>query len=139
MRSANILAPELYTRSAMRLYIGAGDLTRVNSKAKRVFGVNLFLLGSDKCRPHLSTYITRNTLTLPLPSHTLGEDQSFEWQGFGFKMHFPENSLPTNVHMFSSQYTNPATSSNQMVWISTTTGTSKHMAVVMCTKCQRTR
>ena len=134
-----MLVPELHTCSAMCLYIGAGDFTRVSSEAKRAFGVNLFLLGSNKCRPHLSTYITRNTLTLRTSFTYTGEDQSFEWQGFGFKMHFPENSLPTNVHMFSSQYTNPATSSNQMVSISMTTGTSKHMAVVMCTKCQRTR
>ena len=58
-RSANILAHGLYTRSAMRQYIGAGVFTRVSSEAKRAFGVNPFLLSSNKCRPHLSTYITR--------------------------------------------------------------------------------
>ena len=31
----------------------------VNSEAKRAFGVNPCLLSSNKCRPHLSTYITR--------------------------------------------------------------------------------
>ena len=30
----------------------------VNSNAKRTFGVNPCLLSSNKCRPHLSTYIT---------------------------------------------------------------------------------
>ena len=30
-----------------------------NTKAKQAFGVNPFLLSSNKCRPHLSTYITR--------------------------------------------------------------------------------
>ena len=29
-----------------------------NSKAKRAFGVSPCLLSSNKCRPHLSTYIT---------------------------------------------------------------------------------
>ena len=29
----------------------------VNSEAKRAFGVNPCLLSSNKCRPHLSTYI----------------------------------------------------------------------------------
>ena len=32
---------------------------RGSSEAKRAFGVNPFLLSSNKCRPHLSTYITR--------------------------------------------------------------------------------
>ena len=53
-RSANILAHGLYTCSAMRQYIGAGVFTRVSSEAKRTFGVNPFLLSSNKCRPHLS-------------------------------------------------------------------------------------
>ena len=30
----------------------------VNSEAKRAFGVSPCLLNSNKCRPHLSTYIT---------------------------------------------------------------------------------
>ena len=30
----------------------------VNSEAKRTLGVNPCLLSSNKCRPHLSTYIT---------------------------------------------------------------------------------
>ena len=30
-----------------------------SSEAKRAFGVNPFLLSSNKCRPLLSTYITR--------------------------------------------------------------------------------
>ena len=30
----------------------------VNSEANRAFGVNPSLLSSNKCRPHLSTYIT---------------------------------------------------------------------------------
>ena len=30
----------------------------VNSEAKRAFGVSPCLLSSNKCRPHLSTYIT---------------------------------------------------------------------------------
>ena len=57
-RSANILAHGLYTRSAIHQYIGAGVFTCVSSEAKRAFGVNPFLLSSNKCRPHLSTYIT---------------------------------------------------------------------------------
>ena len=40
-------------------YIGAGDFTRVSGEAKQAFGVNPFLLSSNKCRPHLSTYSTR--------------------------------------------------------------------------------
>ena len=43
----------------MRQYIDAGEFTRVSSEAKWAFGVNPFLLSSNKCRPHLSTYITR--------------------------------------------------------------------------------
>ena len=43
----------------MRQYIGAGEFTYVSSKAKRAFEVNPFLLSSNKCRPHLSTYVTR--------------------------------------------------------------------------------
>ena len=35
------------------------QLNKVNSKAKRDFRVNPCLLSSNKCRPHLSTYITR--------------------------------------------------------------------------------
>ena len=31
----------------------------VNSEAKQAFGVNSCQLSSNKCRPHLSTYITR--------------------------------------------------------------------------------
>ena len=31
----------------------------VNSEAKRAFGINPFLLSSNKCRPHISTYIIR--------------------------------------------------------------------------------
>ena len=58
-RSANILAHELYTHSAMHQYIGAGVSTHVSNEAKRAFGVNPFLLSSNKCRPHHSTYITR--------------------------------------------------------------------------------
>ena len=30
----------------------------VNSEAKRAFAVSPYLLNSNKCRPHLSTYIT---------------------------------------------------------------------------------
>ena len=30
-----------------------------NSEAKRAFGINPYLLSSNKCRPHLSIYITR--------------------------------------------------------------------------------
>ena len=48
MRNANILAHGLYTCSAMREYIGVGNFTRVNSKAKEAFGVNPFLLSSNK-------------------------------------------------------------------------------------------
>ena len=58
MRSANILAHGLYTRCVMHQYIGARVFTHVSSKAKRTFGVNPFLLSSNKYRPHLSTYIT---------------------------------------------------------------------------------
>ena len=35
-----------------------GRFYRVSGKAKQAFGVNPFLLSSNKCRPHLSTYIT---------------------------------------------------------------------------------
>ena len=41
----------------MHQYIGMGDITRVSSEAEQAFGVNPFLLSSNKCRPHLSTYI----------------------------------------------------------------------------------
>ena len=58
-RSANILAHGQYTRSAMRQYIGAGVFAHVSSEARRAFRVNPFLLSSNKCRPHLSTYIIR--------------------------------------------------------------------------------
>ena len=37
-RSANILAHGLYTRSAMRQYIGAGDFKRISSVAERALG-----------------------------------------------------------------------------------------------------
>ena len=58
-QGANILAHGLYMRSAMHQYIGVGDLMCVSSEATRAFGVNPFLLSNNKCRPHLSTYITR--------------------------------------------------------------------------------
>ena len=58
MRSANILVHRLYMHSAMCQCIGAGEFTHVSSEAKPAFGVNPFLLSSNKCRPHVSTYIT---------------------------------------------------------------------------------
>ena len=58
-RGANILAHGIYMRSAMCQYINTGEFMRVSSEAKRAFGINPFLLSSNKCGPHLSTYITR--------------------------------------------------------------------------------
>ena len=56
-QSANILAYGLYMHSAMCQYM-VGSCS--NSEANQAFRVNPCLLSSNKCRPHLSTYITHS-------------------------------------------------------------------------------
>ena len=64
--SLHITGTFMCPRNASALCVGhvnvPADIVQsneVNSKAKRAFGVNPCLLSSNKCRPYLSTYITR--------------------------------------------------------------------------------